>query len=174
MALTWSLRWYKARHDELWPGVFGIPPEDAKFSFMELYAPPVCGYFVWWTCYTLWWLISGRNLGWPHHEQDTVYMFTARGNLKFFEKSLGFKMNDHRAVMPFLKYMFMHMVLNLFAISLSYFQMTNFWIHTALTMAAFNIVAYNGSTKYFKMMTSYYKKKMEKLVAEKSKKKKDS
>ena len=45
--------------------------------------------------------------------------------------------------------------------------MTSFWIHTTLMMIAFNVVAYNGSLKYFKMMTRYYEKKMEKLVAEK-------
>lgn len=121
MALTWSLRWYKKRHDKLWPGIFGIPTEDAEFTFMELYGPPVFVYFFWWICYTFWWVIEGRYMGWPHHKEDTIYMYTARGNLKFFEKQLGFKMSDHSRIMPFLKYMFLHMVCNLFAISLSYF-----------------------------------------------------
>lgn len=82
----------------------------------------------------------------------------------------GFDKENPSQIGPFIKYCLCHgFFFNLF-IAWSYLVWLNFYAHTVVGVFLFTYATWNGAVRYFKMMTTYYVKHMEKLIKDTNKK----
>jgi len=65
------------------------------------------------------------------------------------------------------KYLLIHGFYSLGLIALSYLMFNSFFLHTLYVGTLMCLTTWNGSKKYFKMMTQYYEKAMKKAISEK-------
>jgi len=86
---SWCFRWYREKHEELWPGVFGIPI-DHDSTFWEMFAPAMTVYMVWWVLNILWLLTYAKKLGYPNNEEDYLFTWCARNFPNFFKWAYNF------------------------------------------------------------------------------------
>jgi hypothetical protein len=168
-SLAWTLRWWGDDVMKTYPGIFDIPDPNKPIteSFWTIFAPPMAFYFVWWFLYYfVYMFFFGRHLGAPWHKLDTLYFWTMQTS-KPQAKFCGFDGStpeSRKRMFPIFKYMLIHASLFVSTIAFSYLLYLNFWVHTCFTVGLFCLCTYSGAVRYFKMMTSYYEKGLEKIV----------
>ena len=102
-----------------------------------------------------------------HHGIDSILYFWTMQTDKFQAKLIGFDAStpeQRQRIFPIFKYMLIHATLFVSTIAFSYVLYFNFWVHTCFTVGLFCLCTYYGAVRYFKMMTTYYQKGLEKIV----------
>jgi hypothetical protein len=169
--VTWSLRWAPDDVERLWPGSFGMPLTEADaqaVSFGEIFFPAAGLYLIWWVLYGAWLLLSGRFHSVESTGKDTIYSWTFR-TTPFLQKLAGCKTKEQVQkrlpdVWPVLLYLAIHLILCLLAIAASFPLWKNFYLHTLYCIALLLSSSWNGSKRYYKMMTRFYTKRLEMLL----------
>jgi len=110
----------------------------------------------------IWLIVKGRFVHPPHSKLGTIYHLSME--TPKFASIVGYQKNNKSALMPVFVYMFFHLVTSLTMIALSYLLIHNFYVHTLFCLGLFSWTAWNGSIKYYSMMTGYYEKKLSKLL----------
>lgn len=154
---------------KVYPGIFDIPDPNKPVteSFLDIFVPPMAFYFVWWAIYYfIYMFFFGRHCGAPWHKLDTLYFWQMQTN-KVQAKFCGFDGSTpekRKRMFPIFKYMVTHSLLFVSTIAISYVLYLNFWVHTCFVVSLFCLCVYYGALRYFKMMTSYYEKALDKIV----------
>ena len=157
------MRWHKDKFDALWPGVFGITPEVHDVTFVQMFLPAFLFYLAWWIPYTIWSLTHAKTIGRPQHEQQTLFAWMSE-SMPGVAKILGYDKQDPQALAPRFKFCLFHLVYSVVAILISYPLFQSKIAHTIYVFLICNVCAWNGATKYYKMMTTYYFKAIEKKL----------
>ena len=88
-SLVWSLRWYSPQVMKAFPGIFDLPLPESEETFMDLFAPSMTIYGIWWVAYMMYVVLIGRYHGIEDSKLDTQCRYTFRTN-KGFAKFCGF------------------------------------------------------------------------------------
>lgn len=161
---SWSMRWHKDKFDKTWPGVFGITPElHLDVTFTQMFQPAFLFYLGWWIPYTIWSLTHAKTIGRPQHEQETLFAWMSE-SMPGVANIVGYEKQNPQALAPRFKFCLIHLIFSTMAIAISYPLFLNKVAHTIYVFLICNVCAWNGAKKYFKMMTTYYTKAIEKKL----------
>ena len=160
---AWCFRWYREEHEKLWPGLFGIPI-DHDFTFWEMFIPAMKIYMIWWVLNLSWLLTYAKKLGQPHYEQDTLFAWCAKNYPNFFKWAYNYDDTKPQANWPRIGFMLTHILYAGASCSIAYPLYHYYWAHCLYLIIIFSICAWNGANRYFKMMTIYYEKALEKKL----------
>jgi len=110
----------------------------------------------------IWLVFKGRFVHPPNSELGTIYHLSMESPK--FASIVGYEKDNKSALKPVFVYMFLHLVVSLIMIALSYPLILNAYVHTIFCLFLFSWAAWNGAIKYYSMMTRYYEKKLTKLL----------
>lgn len=165
--VMWAMRWHSAEHEAAFPGVFGTPlgAAAAAIPYVDLLFPALCFYGGWWVLHLLWLVLHGRHQGRGAGGARTVYHLTM-DTIKPFAKLVGFKAEAASRLAPAVGYMCVHAALCVLAILVAPVLWRSFWLHTAFICFLLLSSIYQGSLRYYGMMTSSYEKRLKALLPE--------
>ena len=163
--VTWAMRWSATRYNATWPGLFGMPLGEVNHGFVDIFVPAIICYFVHAFFYTIWLLASGRFHSKDLTGHDTVYHSTLRSNTAV-ARLLRYNPKDPSSLVTAIKYCCMHAMLCTVAICISVVFYYSEVAHTIFCALLCCVCSWNGAQKYVKMMTRYYEKKIELLLAD--------
>jgi hypothetical protein len=169
VSLSWCFRWYANDVKKQFPGIFDLPDpkEAATESLWDIWYPAMAFYFMWWVFYTFGFMFfAGRWLGSPWHQYDTLFCNTMVKS-KQAAKICGWDPStpESRARMiPIIIYMLGHALLVVAVVAASYLLWFNFWVHSIFAALLFASCTFHGANRYFKMMTSYYERGLQKII----------
>ena len=95
----------------------------------------------------------------PHGRNKKGYDTNYHYNMKrAFGRMVGFNKDEPYALAPLIKYMLLHGAAATLGCAVSYLFFHSFFVHTVWMLILFCSCLWNGSLRYYKMMTSYYEK----------------
>ena len=143
--------------------MFGIP-SDHDFTFWEMFAPAMTVYMIWWVLNITWLLTYAKKLGYPHNEQDYLFTWCARNYPNFFKWAYNYDDQNPQASKPRIGFMLTHFAYAGASCAIAYPLYYCYWAHSLYLTVIFSMCAWNGANRYFKMMTIYYEKALEKKL----------
>ena len=171
--VTWALRWHPEEHEAAFPGILPMPGLDdttngSGVGYVELITPAVTVYAVWWVVHVVWLVSHGR---WHGHSNpsgsshDTVFHMTMR-SIPRLGRWIGY-VNDRPAdIGPCVRYMMVHAAACLAVTALAPVFWYSLWAHTAFILLLLASSIWNGSRRYYGMMTSSYERRLRALLPE--------
>lgn len=165
----YTLKWHGDAVAAAWPGTFDsfrFTPMEAELSWFDMWKNAAVVYGVWWVLFAVWMVVHGRFQSKETTGMSTVYEFNVRRN-KAVSAVLGIKdpEKDFPRVVNVLKYMAMHAVLVLGGFLNGVACAKSWHWHTFICTFIVLTAMWNGAQRYYKIMTRFYVKKIEALVA---------
>lgn len=161
----YSLKWNEAAVSAAWPNTFDSFRGGGELGWVEVWSKAAVVYAVWWVLFTTWMMLHGRFQSAKKTGQHTVYEYTLRTN-KPMAKLFGIKDLEKEVELPVnvIKYMLLHAVMVLLAFANGVVCIKSQTYHLLFCLAIFGSAMYQGSNRYYKIMTRFYVKKMEALL----------
>ena len=165
------MRWHAAEHEAAFPGILPMPLDAANGSglgYVELIIPAMTVYAVWWVVHVAWLVSHGRYHGHSNasgSSHDTVFHMTLRGN-KVLSRWVGYDNDRPADIGPCVRYMVLHAAACLLVTLVAPVFWYNFWAHTCFVLMLLASSIWNGSRRYYGMMTSSYERRLKALLPE--------
>ena len=130
--------------------------------------PAMTVYAVWWVVHVAWLVSHGRYHGHSNasgSSHDTVFHMTLRGN-KVLSRWVGYDNDRPADIGPCVRYMVLHAAACLLVTLVAPVFWYNFWAHTGFVLMLLGSSIWNGSRRYYGMMTSSYERRLKALLPE--------
>ena len=169
--VMWAMRWHAAEPEAAFPGILPMPLDAAIGSglgYVELITPAMTVYAVWWVVHVPWLVSHGRYHGHSNasgSSHDTVFHMTLRGN-KVLSRWVGYDNDRPADIGPCVRYMVLHAAACLLVMLVAPVFWYNFWAHTGFVLMLLGSSIWNGSRRYYGMMTSSYERRLKALLPE--------
>lgn len=171
---SWSMRWNAPALVTAYPTTFahgGLPASDAAaatVSLADIWLPGLAIYTAHWMLYSVWLLMYGRKESIARTGRDTVYHTTMTRNpgVVAMTRLLIGRVGDDVTASKRAAVMYQsgHFLSCALILGMPYALWHSFRLHTAWCVALVLLAVWRGATKYYKMMTLYYVRRMQQLI----------
>ena len=79
----------------------------------------------------------------------------ANKRVNFIMKGLGFKWEEESAILPLVKFLLGHSVLNNSAFAFAYLMYLNYWANTVWIAILISVCFWNGTKKYYELIIEW-------------------